>query len=349
MDASEFERDARPSVAQAGGELPSQANAMSEENVALRLAWEMRRRGWSQDRMAQEMTKAGCPTHQSAISKIVNPKPGVPRRSISVAEMIAMSAVFNVPLQELPLPREAAEGHELNETASRLIGDGLEIDEQLSEFLLDWRRLLHRLGNDEDRDAYIKYRAPRMPAEVIQGNVAAWRDLKLWKNVAAGYLVLRNAVAQLGAHDNPNSPVMEVGRSTRQLEALLQLLYLFETRLPNLHPKGAVHAIESRIADLLEAEILDDAIAVVDGYLRGEKEPTKHVVEAIERRLRKIALREAKTPLESLHSLAAKIGLVWKEGDSREDLAASLMVSVEDVNEAFRKIQIPRRGRPAEQ
>src|SRR5688572_2896586 len=48
----------------------SQAPSLSEENMAARVAWEMRRRGWSQERLAREMAEAGCPLHQSAISKI---------------------------------------------------------------------------------------------------------------------------------------------------------------------------------------------------------------------------------------------------------------------------------------
>ncbi|MFC7109224.1 helix-turn-helix domain-containing protein [Nonomuraea rubra] len=80
----------------------------SEDNVALRLAWEMRRRGWSQERMAQELTNAGCPTHQSAISKIINPKTDGNRRTISVDEAIAMARVFGIPLEELPSHPKAA-------------------------------------------------------------------------------------------------------------------------------------------------------------------------------------------------------------------------------------------------
>jgi transcriptional regulator with XRE-family HTH domain len=77
---------------------------LSEENVAVRVAWEMSVRGWSQERLAQEMTAVGCPMHQSSVSKIVNPPGGGRRRSISVDELIAFAKVFSVEIVELLLP-----------------------------------------------------------------------------------------------------------------------------------------------------------------------------------------------------------------------------------------------------
>lgn len=92
---------------------------MSEGNLALRVEWEMNRRGWSQDRMAKEMTDAGYPLHQSSVSKIVNPKEGK-RRSISVDDAIGFAKVFGVPLDELLIPLEAVWDTELRGALTRL-------------------------------------------------------------------------------------------------------------------------------------------------------------------------------------------------------------------------------------
>ncbi len=77
--------------------------AGSEEHLARRMVKERQRRGWSQERLAKEMTEAGCPTSQSSISKIERPV-GVRRRDITADEAIALSRVFKLPLGELLLP-----------------------------------------------------------------------------------------------------------------------------------------------------------------------------------------------------------------------------------------------------
>ncbi|MGI5414300.1 helix-turn-helix domain-containing protein [Actinomadura luteofluorescens] len=92
---------------------------MSEGNLARRIAWEMHHRGWSQERMAREMTDAGYPLHQSSISKIVNPKDGK-RRAISVDDALGFAHVFDVTLEELLIPLEAVWDSELRDGLERL-------------------------------------------------------------------------------------------------------------------------------------------------------------------------------------------------------------------------------------
>lgn len=92
---------------------------MSEGNLARRIAWEMERRGWSQERMAKEMTDAGYPLHQSSVSKIVNPKDGK-RRAISVDDALGFAHVFGIDLEELLIPLEAAWDTELRALLGRL-------------------------------------------------------------------------------------------------------------------------------------------------------------------------------------------------------------------------------------
>jgi transcriptional regulator with XRE-family HTH domain len=72
-----------------------------EENFARRIAWEMEQRGWSQERLAREMTNAGVRIHQSAISKIIKPRPGGKRRVISIGEAVAFARVFGMDLEEM--------------------------------------------------------------------------------------------------------------------------------------------------------------------------------------------------------------------------------------------------------
>lgn len=86
----------------------SHKGMLSEDHLAARIRYEMTRRGWSQDRMAREMGKAGCHVHQSSISKIVNAQDGMKRRTISVDEAIGFAKVFAVPIENLLLPLEAA-------------------------------------------------------------------------------------------------------------------------------------------------------------------------------------------------------------------------------------------------
>jgi plasmid maintenance system antidote protein VapI len=93
---------------------------LSEDNVAARIAWEMKRRRWSQDRLAKETAAAGYALPQSAISKIVSPAEGNQRRAITVDEAIALAAVFEVSLEELTYPLDAARSQEARRLVAQL-------------------------------------------------------------------------------------------------------------------------------------------------------------------------------------------------------------------------------------
>ena len=67
-----------------------------EPAVARRAAAERTARGWSLATMAEQLTYAGCPIHPSAVHRI---ETGT--RKISVDELVALSAVFDVPIPEL--------------------------------------------------------------------------------------------------------------------------------------------------------------------------------------------------------------------------------------------------------
>lgn len=93
---------------------------MSETNVARRVEHEITRRGWSQDRVAKEMTSAGHPMHQSSVSKIVSPKDGK-RRSISVDDLLGFAEIFGLTIEELMAPLETVWATELRESLVRLV------------------------------------------------------------------------------------------------------------------------------------------------------------------------------------------------------------------------------------
>jgi transcriptional regulator with XRE-family HTH domain len=73
----------------------------TERDLARRISHERERLGMSYAGLAERMTRAGCPINQSALYKI---EKGEPPRGISVSELVALSDVFGVPVQELLLP-----------------------------------------------------------------------------------------------------------------------------------------------------------------------------------------------------------------------------------------------------
>ncbi|MGC1211268.1 MAG: helix-turn-helix transcriptional regulator [Micromonospora sp.] len=87
-----------------------------EANLADRVAYERKERGWTTEGLAQRMTAAGCPINQSAIWKIED---GKPRRRITYDEALAFAEVFGIPLDELSAPPELA----ADRTALRLLDE----------------------------------------------------------------------------------------------------------------------------------------------------------------------------------------------------------------------------------
>lgn len=83
---------------------------LAEDHLARRIAIERERKDMSTDGLAQRMTDVGCAMTGSAIYKI---EKGVPRRRITVDELVAFSQVFEVPIEDLLLPPEAVLEREL--------------------------------------------------------------------------------------------------------------------------------------------------------------------------------------------------------------------------------------------
>lgn len=128
---------------------------MKEENVARRIVYEMQQRGWSQERLAKEMSEAGYPIHQSAISKIVSPREGK-RRTIGVEEAIGFARVFGTSLESLALPLIATKSAEVKVLVKE-ISDSLEQRVVLlEETSALWRRLRELLSDADVVDAFVK-------------------------------------------------------------------------------------------------------------------------------------------------------------------------------------------------
>jgi len=74
--------------------------------VAKRIAKERTDRDWTYEALARKMTAAGCAIQPSAIYKI---EKGNPPRRITVAEMVALAEVFDIPIDDLIAPRSIRE------------------------------------------------------------------------------------------------------------------------------------------------------------------------------------------------------------------------------------------------
>ncbi|MDA0634372.1 helix-turn-helix transcriptional regulator [Nonomuraea sp. MCN248] len=314
--------------------------SFSEENVALRIAWEMRRRGWSQERMAQELTNAGCPTHQSAISKIVNPRPDGSRRAISVDEAIALARVFGIALEELPLPMDDAQGRDLHDLSRTVTHEGRNATEQYAHFLLAWARLRHRLTHQDSRTAYEGFLVQRkVDPDTAEQAIAFWRDADSWREATAAYDVLHRILRAMGDGRDLTPPAHQSRRRHSVVADLVRLRDLFATKIPGSPVRVVPDLIYHATELLVRAGIQEAAIGVIDAYDRGTAHPTDPVVEAIERRLRQISDRPPQDRWDELESLAARIALHWRGHEPRrspEELAAELGVSIEDYQEARR-------------
>ncbi|MCA2188354.1 helix-turn-helix domain-containing protein [Nonomuraea cavernae] len=314
------------------------ARGLSEENVALRIAWEMRRRGWSQERMAQELTNAGCPTHQSAISKIVNPKPDGSRRAISVDEAITLARVFGIALEELPLPLDDAEGRDLHDLTRTVTHEGRNAKDQYAHFLLAWARLRHRFGREKSRTAYEGFLAQRKVDAATAGQaISFWMDADSWREATVGYDTLQRILRAMGEGRDLTPPGEDSRWRHSVVADLVRLRELFATKIPGA-PVRVVPDLIYHVAEVLvRAGMHEAAIGVIDAYDRGTAHPTDAVVEEIDRRLQQISDREPEDRLDHLENLAARIALHERGRDPRQPLqerAAELGVSIEDYQEA---------------
>jgi hypothetical protein len=312
----------------------------SEENVALRLAWEMRRRGWSQDRLAQELTNAGQPMPQSAISRIVNSMPDGRRRTISVDEAIAMARVFGISVEELLRPPHGAEGRDLHQLSRAVVFEGDGAREHCASFIFAWACLRYRLSRPENQRAYRRYlKTRRADAATSREGIETWLEERSWREVQAAYTMLEQVVQTLGGQSDLTPPTADPRWRSSTVADLVCLRHLFAGQIPSTEPRSVPLLIEQHAPLLIRAGVLQAAMPVIDAYTQGAPGPTDDVVADIDQRLQHIIDRKPQDRLDHLESLAARIALRWKgdEGAQQQrELAAELGASREDYTDAMK-------------
>ncbi|MGP4104398.1 helix-turn-helix domain-containing protein [Nonomuraea sp. KM90] len=313
--------------------------SFSEENVALRLAWEMRRRGWSQDRLAQELTNAGQAMPQSAISKIVNSMPDGRRRTISVDEAIAMARVFGISVEELLRPPHGAEGRDLHRLGRVVVYEGRGVREQCAYFIFTWACLRYRLSSPEDQKAYRRYlKARRVDAATSREGIEAWVAERTWQKAQAAYTMLEQVVQALGEESDLTPPSQDRRWRHSVVADLVHLRHLFADQIPSTESRSVPLLIEQDAPLLIRTGVLQAALPVIDAYAQDIPCPTDDVVADIDKRLRDIIDRKPHDRLDHLESLAARIALRWKgdEGTQQQrELAAELGANSEDYADAL--------------
>jgi transcriptional regulator with XRE-family HTH domain len=88
----------------------------AEQNLAQRIKDEREARGWTQASLAARMTVEGCAIDQSAIFKT---ETGNPPRRVTVDELVALSRVFGISLDELVVPPALAKAKHVNALLDR--------------------------------------------------------------------------------------------------------------------------------------------------------------------------------------------------------------------------------------
>jgi transcriptional regulator with XRE-family HTH domain len=144
-----------------------------EDHLAARITSERQARGWSQETLAREMTKAGCPIPQSAISKIENPAVGG-RRAITVDEAIAFAKLFDIPLGELLLPQEAL----ATVSTLRDLADGPSLLSGMLGAQQRYADLVRRLATATANDGYWAGQLADEMEDAIRQTQSQGRDLR---------------------------------------------------------------------------------------------------------------------------------------------------------------------------
>lgn len=183
---------------------------LSEESVAQRIEYEMERRGWSQERMAKEMTDAGHPLHQSAISKIIRPKEGR-RRLISVDEAIGFAKVFGVSIEEMTTPLQVVFHEEIRDVLGRLA----ELGQQREATDLEAMRLVNRMfklveeiGGEDELHKVLDQVGTGVGKAYLE-ELLRWRDAMLSKLKAAGKTGVDEEEAMLKIRQELTVPALE--------------------------------------------------------------------------------------------------------------------------------------------
>lgn len=102
-----------------------------EANLAERIRHERELRAWSYETLAKAMTDEGCRVQGSAIFKIEKVEP---RRRITVDELVALSRVFDLDVEELLVPVEVMRQEAAKDLAEELRTLRRDIEQKGTEF-----------------------------------------------------------------------------------------------------------------------------------------------------------------------------------------------------------------------
>jgi transcriptional regulator with XRE-family HTH domain len=166
-----------------------------EDHLAARITLERKNKGWTQSQLARELAKieGAPPIHQTAISKIENPRNG--RRAISVDEAIAFARVFDIPLGELVLPPESVR----HASIMRGLADGQDLLRELWGADERYGNLVQSLAAATAGDAYwAGHLADELEAAIAKAN-ARGLDPELSVEVA----FLRDVLEARAEHTRP--------------------------------------------------------------------------------------------------------------------------------------------------
>lgn len=127
----------------------------AEANLATRIRYERQRRdrGWSPERLAQELTAAGCPIATSAIYKIE-----AGNRQVTVDELAAMARVFDTSTDDLLRPVEVVQQERGDALLARLRANGKAFSEAISErvqIVAELREVALQNGPDSEIVEYL--------------------------------------------------------------------------------------------------------------------------------------------------------------------------------------------------
>lgn len=128
----------------------------SERNLAERIAIEREERGQGYEALAKLMTEQGCPIQGSAIHKI---EKGNPPRKVSVDELVALSLVWGLQVDDLLMPVELRN----QQRAQALIASAADADRRLADVVDEIFDVMYKIDElDDDTYEYVeghRYRA----------------------------------------------------------------------------------------------------------------------------------------------------------------------------------------------
>ena len=164
----------------------------SEENLARRIAYERENRGWTYEGIAKRLTEVGCPIQGSAIYKI---EKGIPRRRISVDELVGFASVFELDIDELLTPMTAVLDRRAAELLDAYSAAHCELLDSIQRALAAAKSYAS-LHNNAPADA-----SPFAPPRwlILEGDDSTGR-------VTAAYQGLMDTITEVARGEHPEAP-----------------------------------------------------------------------------------------------------------------------------------------------